>query len=110
MSRESCLQGGVVYLFLWCLVVDKILQVLNDKNISMQGYTNDLAIPSARNLSCAASRTHVKCIRDSRGIVQRTGLLVNLLKTGLVIFTHENKVSIGKIRGATFEGIRLIPK
>ncbi|KMQ88925.1 lian-aa1 retrotransposon protein [Lasius niger] len=44
LVERGCPQGGVLSPLLWCLVVDRLLEDLNDRGIYAQGYADDLAI------------------------------------------------------------------
>jgi hypothetical protein len=40
----GCPQGGILYTFLWYLVVDRLLTITNDQGFSTFGYANDNVI------------------------------------------------------------------
>ena len=104
---RGCPQGGVLSLLLSCLVADRLLRTLNEKGFFTQGYADDLAIlirgPFLEPL--------LELTQGALEVVERwcheTGLSVNPLKTGLVIFTHKYK--IGLVEGPVLGGVRLIP-
>lgn len=41
---KDCPQGEVLFLLLWCLVADRLLNTLNDRGFFAQGFADDVAV------------------------------------------------------------------
>ncbi|XP_036138900.1 uncharacterized protein LOC118644432 [Monomorium pharaonis] len=105
--ERGCPQGGVLSPLLWCLVADSLLGTLNERGILTLGYADDLAIlvrgPFLETL-LELTQGALEVVEEWCG---RTGLSVNPLKTGLVVFTRKYKV--GPVEGPVLGGTRLVP-
>ncbi|XP_039303927.1 uncharacterized protein LOC113003211 [Solenopsis invicta] len=105
--ERGCPQGGVLSPLLWCLVMDGLLEGLSERGFFVQGYADDVALLVREPFLGPL----LELMQNALGTVERwckgTGLSVNPLKTGLVVFTRKYKV--GTIKGPIFEDTRLAP-
>ncbi len=56
-SAKGCPQRGVLFSFLWYVVVDSLLQQLNAKGYPIQGYADDLTMGMGKHQNNVAEPT-----------------------------------------------------
>ncbi|XP_033218126.1 uncharacterized protein LOC117173596 [Belonocnema kinseyi] len=105
VAPQGCPQGGVLSPLLWCIIVDGLLRRLNEEGYYSQGYADDFVIL----VRGAHLETLMGLTRSALRIVElwcdSLGLLVNLEKTKMVIFTKNYKMP--KVVAPVFCGGRL---
>ncbi|XP_036146028.1 uncharacterized protein LOC118646684 [Monomorium pharaonis] len=89
--KRGCPQGGVLSPLLWCLVADRLLRTLNERSFFTLGYADDLAILIRGPFLETLLELTQRALEAIEEWFSETGLAVNPLKTGLVIFTRKYK-------------------
>lgn len=92
LTTRGCPQGGVLSPLLWTLAVDKLLRLLSDQRIEVQGYADDLVIMvrgfCQSTLSCL--------LQNALSVVGKwckdNNLNVNADKTVVIPFTNKRKL------------------
>jgi hypothetical protein len=90
---RGCLQGGLLSLLLWCLVVDDLIARLSMGGVYRQGYANDICLLAVGKFPNTVSELMLRALHTVETWCGRVGLSVNPDKTDLVVFTRKRKLS-----------------
>lgn len=99
---EGCPQGGVVPPLLWCLVINELLILLNDRGFQTEGFSDDLATllrGKFVNVLCDLLQTVLNIVSKW---CDDNELTVNPGKTKMILFSRRRKIeglTIPKIKG-----------
>jgi hypothetical protein len=89
---RGCLQGGVLSLLLWCLVVDDFIARLNMGGVYCQGYADDICLLAGGKFPYTVSELMQGAHYTVENWCDEVGLSVNPDKTDLVVFMKKRKL------------------
>jgi hypothetical protein len=99
---RGCPQGGVLSPLLWCLVVNDLLEDLQREGFHIYGYANDIAIVAGGHFLTTLRDLIEYALKIINRWCKNKGLVVNLQKTNIMIFTKKYKPET--IEPMRFEG------
>ena len=91
-TTKGCPQGGVLSPLLWCLVVDELLVILNERGYYSIGYADDVAIIINGTFPNTVSEILQSALKEVEKWCDRIQLSINPQKTVIVPFTKRKKL------------------
>jgi len=89
---RGCPQGGVLSLFLWNLVVDRLLTVTNDLGFSTFGYADDIVIIAQGKFAHTVREITQSALNVVAKWAVKEGLNISPNKTAVVPFTNRRNI------------------
>lgn len=108
---KGCPQGGVLPPLLWCLVINELISILNDKGFQTEGFSDDLASllrGKYVNVLCDLLQTILNIVSKW---CDENELSINPAKTQMILFTRKRKIvglKIPKIKGVEIKLVKYI--
>lgn len=92
-TTRGCPQGGVLSPLIWSLVVDELLTNLTNRDITCQGYADDIVIMTKGKFESTLCDRTQEGLRLVERWCQTVGLRVNPSKTTMIPFTNKRKLN-----------------
>lgn len=104
---RGCPQGGILSPILWCMVIDSLLVRLNESGVFTQGYSDDVS--SLVRGFCLSTVGDImrSTLKVVEGWCTEKGLKVNPVKTKVILFSKNYKVSEQELGTFKLFGIEL---
>lgn len=104
---RGCPQGGILSPILWCMVIDSLLVRLNESGVFTQGYSDDVS--SLVRGFCLSTVGDImrSTLKVVEGWCAEKGLKVNPVKTKVILFSKNYKVSEQELGTFKLFGIEL---
>jgi hypothetical protein len=89
--ERDCLQGGVLSLLLWWLIVNNLLEDLQTESFHVYSYADDIVIVAGGRFLTSLRDLMEYALKMTYGWCKTEGLVVSPQETSVMIFTRKYK-------------------